>query len=120
MVLVVDDDARIVDLLRTALDKEGYRVETACDGVEAYQHLKAPDCKCMLLDINMPRLNGAELLLLMQSEGIKIPTIVMAGFRDFEEDEMKQFESVVKFMPKPFRIDDMLKAIRMYAIPPAR
>jgi len=85
MILVVDDDEQIVETLRTMLQQVGYRVETASNGGEAYEKVKTPDCKCMLLDINMPEVSGAELLLLMQAEDIRIPTIVMAGFDDFDE-----------------------------------
>jgi DNA-binding response OmpR family regulator len=116
MILVVDDDQRIIEALRESLTREGYTVKTAHDGLEAFGHLRAPECKCMLLDINMPRINGVELLLLMQSEGIKVPTIVMAGFEDFDEKEMKQFSNVVKYLHKPFEMKDMLKAIRAHAL----
>lgn len=119
MILVVDDDPDIVSLLTHTLTGHGYRVETANDGAEAYTHLRSPDCKCILLDINMPHISGVELLMLMQAEGIKIPTIVMAGFPDYEEDEMKQFESVVALIYKPFKLDDMLRAIKQYARPPS-
>jgi DNA-binding response OmpR family regulator len=119
MILVVDDDPGIVELLRTALADEGYRVETAHDGAEAYTRVKSPDCKCMLLDVHMPHLNGIELLLLMQAESIHVPTILMAGFKDFDEKEMKQFENVVRFVPKPFKLDHVLRVIRAHAHPPA-
>lgn len=112
MVLVVDDDVSLARLLETALQKEGYRVETAANGVEAYKKVQSPDCKCMLLDINMPQLNGVELLMLMQAEGIAVPTIVMAGFPDFNESEMKQFESVVAFLGKPFSMEKLAATIK--------
>ena len=114
MILVVDDNQALVDVLRVILTKEGYRVETAGNGVEAFAHLRSPDCKCMLLDVNMPKINGAELLLLMQAEGIHVPTIVMAGFEDFDAREMKQFGNVVALMRKPFEVGDMLDAIRKH------
>jgi len=112
MVLVVDDDKGIVRTLSRLLQRAGYRVQTASNGVEAYRHLKSPECKCMLLDIRMPQVNGVELLILMQSEGIHVPTIVMAGFGDFDEPEMKQFSNVVKFFKKPFKMGDMLKEVK--------
>lgn len=117
MILVVDDDAGITSLLRQMLECEGYRVETAANGVQAFDLVKSPDCSCMLLDVNMPKINGPELLLLMQAEGIEVPTVVMAGFAEFEEEEMKQFGNVVTLLQKPFETDDMLKIIRKYARP---
>ena len=117
MILIVDDDESIVKLLKQALEADGYRVETAQDGVEAYEHLKSPDCRAVLLDIAMPRLNGVELLLLMQADGITVPTIVMAGFVDFQEGEMKEFTNVVEFLPKPFELRAMTAAVARHALP---
>ncbi len=111
MILVVDDDEVLTDILQTALEKKGYRVEVAYDGVGALEHLKDQHCKLMLLDINMPRINGAELLILMNSEGIDIPTIVMAGFPDYTEEEMRSFPGVRAFLPKPFTIPQLSKTI---------
>lgn len=116
MILVVDDEQKIVKLLRKVLELEGYMVETASNGGEAYGLVKSPDCKCMILDINMPGVNGIELLLLMQAEGITVPTILMAGFQGFDEDEMKEFSNVVRFLPKPFEMNDLLEAVRAHAL----
>ncbi|MBL7076162.1 MAG: response regulator [Kiritimatiellae bacterium] len=120
MILVVDDETDLRNVLSRSLVHHGYRVETAGDGAEAYELLRSPDCKCILLDINMPRINGVELLLLMQAEDIHIPTIVMAGFDDYGEEEMKQFSNVATLLHKPFQLDDALKAIKKYALPPSK
>lgn len=115
MILVVDDDAGIVKLLRRALEAEGFVVVTAGDGVDAYALVRGADCQCLVLDIKMPRINGAELLLLMQADGITVPTIVMAGFGDFQAGEMKEFKNVVKFLHKPFAMDAMVAVIKQHA-----
>lgn len=114
MILVVDDDASIANLLKTALEVEGYRVVTAADGVQAYQAVKSPQCRCMVLDVLMPRINGIELLMLLQAENIQVPTIVMAGFGDFQEVELKEISNVVKFLHKPFDLDVLLQAVRKH------
>ena len=112
MVLIVDDDKRVGAALQRAIQKAGYETKVAHDGVEAYEYIKSRDCDCMLLDINMPRINGVELLLLMQAEGFNVPTILMAGFKNFENDEMRQFPGVIAFFNKPFEMSDMLKVIK--------
>ena len=116
-VLVVDDDTRVVQTLRTMLQSEGYRVETSANGLEAYQRIKSTGCECLLLDVNMPKINGVELLLLMQTEGLRVPTIVMAGFEDFEEREMKKFSNVVAFLKKPFDSETLTDTVRKHVAP---
>lgn len=115
MILVVDDDKVLTQLLKTLLEEAGYEVRVAYDGETAYQHLRDPKCRGMLLDIRMPGISGAELLMLMAAEGIKTPVIVMAGFPDFDEEEMKQFPNVKKLFHKPFYPEDMVRAVREFA-----
>jgi DNA-binding NtrC family response regulator len=111
-VLIVDDEPAILTLLRTALESAGYAVRSARDGMEAFELLKAEPFACMVLDVQMPRISGVELLLLMHTENLRVPTIVMARFSDFKEGEMKQFANVVKFMPKPLDPDSVVQAVR--------
>jgi DNA-binding response OmpR family regulator len=111
MILVVDDDTKMAETLKRTLERRGYSVRCASDGGEAYRLIKTQECECMLLDINMPRINGVELLLLMQSENIQVPTIIMAGFDDYEEQEMHLFNSVTHFFRKPFGVNELMTAI---------
>ena len=118
MVLIVDDDVMIVEVMRRWLEREGYKVDVGHNGQEAFAKLKAGAYECMILDVNMPVISGVELLLLLQSEGMKVPTIVMAGSGDFEESEMKEFGNVVRYLSKPFSMQDMVAAVRQLAQPP--
>jgi CheY-like chemotaxis protein len=112
MILVVDDDKVLAKLLRKLLEDGGYTVQVANNGEEAYKHLKDPECLGMLLDMRMPGINGAELLMLMTAENIDVPVIVMAAFPDFEEEELKQFGNVKRLFHKPFYPDEMLAAVQ--------
>ncbi len=115
MILVVDDDKVLTQLLRTLLEDAGYDVTVVHDGEHAYGHLRKPECKGMILDIRMPGLNGAELLMLMAADGIPVPVIVVAGFPDFDEEEMKEFPNVKRFFLKPLYPDEVLAAVKEMA-----
>ncbi len=115
MILVVDDDARLAGALAVAFEKEGYRVQIANDGGEAYNYVKDPDCKLLLLDMHMPRFNGAELLILMANEDLRVPTIAMSSFRDFTSEELQGFPGVVAFLRKPFEISELVKLAKKHA-----
>jgi two-component system OmpR family response regulator len=117
MVLIVDDDVMLTEVLRRWLELEGYTVDVCGNGQDAFERLTHRSYLCMLLDVNMPKINGIELLLLLQSKGISIPTIVMAGCSDFSTPEMKQFGGVVSFMPKPFAMAAIVKAVRAIGPP---
>ena len=114
MILIVDDDHTIVQLLKEMLEKEKYEVRTAYNGASAYGHIKDPKCKGVLLDMLMPGINGAELLMLMSAEKIKIPVIIIAGSPDFDEEEMKQFGNVKQLLHKPFYPEDVISAVRKH------
>jgi DNA-binding NtrC family response regulator len=116
MVVVADDDKVLTHLLTRLLEDDGYEVCVAYDGESAYEHLKNPKCKAMLLDIRMPHINGAELLMLMAAEGSKVPVVVMAGFPDFDEEEMQQFPNVKKLLHKPLDPADVISAVHEYAL----
>lgn len=112
MILVADDDKVMAQLLRTLLEEAGYSVEVVNDGEHAYEHVKKPDCQLAILDIRMPGVNGAELLMLMAAERVKVPVIVVAGFPDFDEEEMKQFPNVKRFFLKPLYPEEVLSAVK--------
>lgn len=115
MILVADDDKVMTQLLRTLLEDAGYEVEVVHDGQHAYDYIKKPECKGAILDIRMPGINGAELLMLMAAEQSNVPVVVVAGFPDFDEAEMKQFPNVKRFFLKPLYPDEVLAAVKEIA-----
>ena len=116
-VLVVDDDRNIVRILEAWLSKAGYHVESATNGAQAYKRALAPQCKCVLLDMEMPGGNGAEFLLLLHSEDRDTPVVIVTGFTDFEEEEMKQFANVRAFLKKPMSRNDIVATVNMLVVP---
>jgi CheY-like chemotaxis protein len=111
LILLVDDDPHITAFLTEALSRDGYKVMQAKDGVEAYDHVRRPDCKLMLLDLKMPRINGIELLA-MKHDNLAVPTIVMTGLEDVDEEVIREFPGVISFLRKPFTIQELDRAVR--------
>jgi DNA-binding NtrC family response regulator len=116
MILVVDDSNALIESIADNLERLGYRVESASDGVEAFDHLRDPACKLMLLSMKVPRINGAELLILMGVEGIEVPVIVMAQMQDLSAGEMAEFPDVVDFIRKPFAMEELLEKVKKHAL----
>ncbi len=120
MIVVVDDDAALVQLIQELLESEGYEVRVAGNGAEAYHHVRDPKCKAVLLDIHMPGINGPELLMLMVADGVRVPVILMTSDPGYQEDEMKQFPNVQKLLHKPLYPEDVVVAVRRAVSTPVR
>jgi len=112
VILIVDDDPNVTAFLSDALSRDGFEVVQARDGVEAYEYVRKPECKLMLLDLQMPRLNGVELLLAMKHDGIDVPAIIVTGLSTIEEDAIKDLPGVVSLLRKPFTIEQLETSVR--------
>jgi len=115
MILIVDDDHAITQVLKELISREGYGVRIAANGQDAFAILQERTCKAVLLDLMMPGINGAGLLMLMAAEGFNMPVIIMAGAPDFSEDELRDFPNVVAVLKKPFYPEEALSLIRKHA-----
>lgn len=106
-ILIVEDDIDIVTVIKIALTKEGYCVETAYDGIEALEKIQADKPSLILLDIMLPRLDGHSVnLKLKENETTKhIPVIVMTGKANYKELlEIQQEVAINGYLEKPFPI----------------
>lgn len=111
-VLVVDDDVDTRDLVATIITHAGYTVETACSGREALERLQTIRPELILLDIQMPDLDGAEFREQQRRsrEWIRIPTVVITG--SMEEPQLDI--AVNATLHKPVRARQFLALLRQY------
>ena len=116
-VLVVDDDDVIRELITVNLELEGYEVETAFDGQDALDKVKAVNPAVITLDIMMPRLDGWETATRLRDDpetaGIKV---VLLSARAQEAD-MQRGEriGVDAYLTKPFDPDELLDVVARLA-----
>jgi CheY-like chemotaxis protein len=83
-VLVVDDEESQRTALASMIKLWGYSVETAADGQEALDKLASFDAHVIVTDLNMPRMNGQELLKRLRDEGDAPPVIVQTAYGSLE------------------------------------
>ncbi len=104
-ILIADDDPGVRSSLRRFLEGKGYRVETCADGREALASLKTFAPQLLLLDLEMPVLDGLETLRAMNQAGSKIPVIVITG--DDDEDTARECLAlgVSDYIVKPLNFD---------------
>src|SRR5438034_1221696 len=80
-ILVADDSPTVLALLKESLSEEGYDVDPASDGVEALEHLYRQIPDLVLLDIEMPRMNGYQVLRLLREDPVvkDLPVIFLTS-----------------------------------------
>jgi len=111
-VLVADDSETVTTVLVTALELEGYQVETARNGVEAYEMGVSGRYDLVILDQLMPGMLGLEIIDRWQQEGHEIQTIMLSGVDD-ERTVVHSLESgALDFIRKPFRLPELLARVR--------
>ncbi len=113
-VMVVDDDADIVDMTRLILEGGGYRVVPAASGPEALQKIETAQPDLILLDINMPEMDGFQVLRVLKVDD-RTSTIPVALFSIKSEvrDRLHGLqEGAYDYITKPFSCDELLGRIR--------
>jgi len=110
-VLVVDDDPSIRRVLRTALAGQGYESIEARNGKEAMEKLNQDKPDLILLDVNMPRMNGIEACRAIRAIS-EIP-IIMRTVRDAEADKIETLDAGADdYVTKPFSAPELMARIR--------
>src|SRR5947207_6531987 len=110
-ILVVDADPQIRRVLRTTLIAQGYEVVDARSGDEALDRVRAEKLDLVILDMNMPGMNGIETCRSIRS-GSDI-AIIMLTVRDSEVDKVEALDAGADdYMTKPFGSPELLARIR--------
>lgn len=112
--LVVEDDPAIIELLRLLLEQEGLRVETAQDGLEALERLDVITPDLVLLDLQLPKLEGIDVLWEMRRhpKWSSVPVVIISV--DSSPQMMLQGWQlgVDSYFVKPFDPDELLRVVR--------
>lgn len=110
-ILVVDDEAHIVEFVRGYLERDGYEVLTASDGDRALEIAKAARPDLVVLDVMLPRLSGFDVLRSLRSDGSTVPVIMLTA-RDDVIDRVAGLElGADDYMVKPFEPRELVARV---------
>lgn len=110
-ILVAEDDSKIQMVIKGALEKEGYEVLTAKDGLEAIKLLgENPDVVAIVTDIAMPRMTGLELLEDIRKNGPnpEVPVLMLSAHHTKENILKAKELGLNEFLVKPFSLKDLV------------
>lgn len=110
-ILVVDDDINILRVFKKILEKEGYIVETAETGKEAFKKIKKEKFSVCLVDVRLPDMDGTELLLKMAKDS-KTVKIIVTGFSTDEVGKRAADYGADDFLVKPVKAEELIATVR--------
>ncbi|HEY42033.1 MAG TPA: response regulator transcription factor [Dehalococcoidia bacterium] len=110
-VLVVDDDVKTVELVKLYLDRDGYRVLTAYDGIEALRLAREKRPDLIVLDLMLPGMNGLEVCRTLRNES-DVPIIMLTAMTT-DQDKLNGLElGADDYMTKPFSPRELAARVR--------
>ena len=110
-ILVVDDEESYREALSVALEREGFRVETAADGPEAIERFDAAHPALVLLDVMLPRMSGVDVCRELRTRS-QVP-IIMVTAKTAEIDAVVGLEvGADDYVTKPFRLRELVARVR--------
>jgi len=112
IVFVVDDDASMREALSSLIESAGLRVQTFASAQEFLEHKRPDTPACLVLDVRLPGLSGLELQRKLSPARTRIPIIFITGHGDIPMSVQAMKAGAVEFLPKPFKDDQLLGAIR--------
>lgn len=111
-ILLVDDEESIHLLYREELEEAGYEVHSALTGEEALDKLNIIGPDLIILDINMPGMNGIEALRRIKEIKPKVPVILCSAYQEFKQDLASWASD--EYIVKSSNLDELKAAVRKH------
>lgn len=113
-ILVIDDEQRVIDVLRDILQIEGYDVVSAKNGAEGLEVFRQVSCDLVITDMVMPTKDGLQTILDLRKEMPDLPVIAMSGGGTISKERYLAVASYldrVITIAKPFSVDSITEAV---------
>jgi len=112
-ILVVEDEPSITEVCLRTLNREGFEVDTAANGVEAEDKIRGKDYGLVLIDIKTPEMNGKDLYHYITEKHPNLVNRVVFTTGDTMSGDTQSFlrQSGRPFLPKPFTPDELIKIV---------
>lgn len=113
-ILVVEDEKRLADIIRTGFEEHGFQVDAAYDGYIGKSMVQKKKYDLIILDINLPLINGYELCKEIRSYNKKVPIIMLTAM-EASENKLMGFElGADDYVVKPFDFKELLARVKVF------
>jgi DNA-binding response OmpR family regulator len=113
-ILIVEDEAGIVQFLKQGLEEEGYEITTALDGLLGFELFKKESFDLILLDWMLPKMTGLELCKAIRIKDKTIPIIFLTAKDTIQETIEGLKAGANDYIKKPFSFDELLERIKIH------
>lgn len=115
-VLIVDDEADIVESIKFTLELEGFESMEAYDGEAALAKARTGKPHLILLDVNMPKMNGYKVCRLLKFDETykRIPIIMLTARTEEKDMQLGEQTGADEYVPKPFDMEMLVALIKRY------
>jgi len=110
-IVVVDDEPQIRELLKAALQREGYAVSTYGDGREALREIEREPVDILITDLRMPTISGLDLIRTAKETRPDLGSVLITAFASTETAVQALRFGADDYLTKPFSIDDLRKVV---------
>lgn len=111
-ILVVEDELRLQGIIAKGLKKHGYAVDTAGDGEEALQLFEVNEYDLIVLDLNLPKVDGMDVLREIRSTNQTVKILILSARSDIEERILGLDDGANDYLIKPFDFHELEARIR--------
>jgi len=112
-ILLVDDDAAIRDAVRQVLVDQGFRVVEARDGAEALRAIDTEPPAMIVLDVQMPGIDGPALARELRTRLRRVPLVILTGVADPKREADRC--NAEAYLRKPFDADELVRLVRRFS-----
>ena len=113
-ILLIEDDLATLNGLKTFFEKEGFYVDIADNGKDAYTLLQDNNYTVIITDINMPVMDGLNFLSKLRALDEDVPVIVITAYSNIENMLVAFDLGAVEFIEKPFDPDQLLECVKKF------
>ena len=110
-IIIIDDDKFILNVFSRILQKQGYNVDVVETGQETLEKINEKKYDLALIDVNLPDINGIDLVSKLNSINPDLIKIVITGFPSIEDATSAMDQGVIAYLVKPVKSEELIELI---------
>jgi DNA-binding response OmpR family regulator len=112
IILLIEDERKQAEFISKALEQDYYKVDVAYDGQEGLDRIEVRDYDLAIVDLNLPKVEGTEIVKRIRELGLKLPILVLTANDDISTKVNNLDLGADDYLTKPFALDELLARVR--------